>query len=353
MHISRRLFISLMLIPQYLLVQLLKQHPALIETYYSNGIYPYISGLMQQLFSWVPFSVGDVLYAIFIVTVLFNIYKQRHEFKRYPTKQILKITQVISVLYFLFHVLWGLNYYRPSLHSKMNLEVAYSNEDLVKTVNLLLDQTNTIHRQLSTNDSLMVTFKTDRETLFNNTYKGYEALKNTNTFEVPYLPKRVKASLLSLPLTYMGFSGYLNPFTHEAQVDDLMPLFNTPLTAAHEMAHQLGYAAENEANFIGFLATVKHPDPVFNLSGYGFALRYCLNELYYRDKAQFEALYKQINPGVIKHFKIQSQFWASYENPFEPLFKFTYSNYLKANNQKKGIKSYNEVVALIVNYTLR
>ena len=68
--------------------------------------------------------------------------------------------------------------------------------------------------------------------------------------------------------------------------------------------------AENEANFIGFLATVKHPDPIFNLSGYGFALRYCLNELYYRDKAQFEALYEQINPGLIKHFKAQSQFWA-------------------------------------------
>ena len=90
---------------------------------------------------------------------------------------------------FLFHVLWGLNYYCPSLHSKMNLEVALSNEDLVKTVNILLDQTNTIHRQLSTNDSLMVTFKTDRKTLFNNTYKGYEVLKNNNTLKVSYLPR--------------------------------------------------------------------------------------------------------------------------------------------------------------------
>ena len=44
----------------------------------------------------------------------------------------------------------------------------------------------------------------------------------------------------------MGFSGYLNPFTHEAQADDLMPLFNTPLTA-HEMAHQLGYAGRKRS----------------------------------------------------------------------------------------------------------
>ena len=51
----------------------------------------------------------------------------------------------------------------------------------------------------------------------------------------------------------MGFSGYLNPFTNEAQVDILIPKYQLPTTASHEVAHQLGYAAENEANFIGIL----------------------------------------------------------------------------------------------------
>ena len=353
MHISKRLFISLMLIPQYLFVQFIKQYPWLIETYYSNGIYPCISAFMQHLLSWIPFSAGDVLYTLGIVFLLYRAYKYRYMFRSYPLKQLLYITQTLSILYFTFHLLWGLNYYRPALYSKMNLSVTYSNADLIKTVEFLLQKTNDLHQQLSPNDSLRAVFKNDRAYYFKNTYKGYEALTSSLTIPPNTVPKTVKASLFSLPLTYMGFSGYLNPFTHEAQVDDLMPLFNTPFTAAHEMAHQLGYAAENEANFLGYLSTTNHPNPECKLSGYAFALRYCLNELYYRDKHQFKTLYAQIHPGVLKHFKAQREFWASYENPFEPLFKLTYNSYLKANNQTKGIKSYNEVVALVVNYTLR
>ncbi|HLV63061.1 DUF3810 family protein, partial [Galbibacter sp.] len=34
----------------------------------------------------------------------------------------------------------------------------------------------------------------------------------------------------------------------------------------------------------------------------------------------------------------------------EPYFKKTFNSFLKANNQKKGIKSYSYVVALLVNY---
>ena len=40
----------------------------------------------------------------------------------------------------------------------------------------------------------------------------------------------------------------------------------------------------------------------------------------------------------------------SHENPIEPLFQTTYNNYLEANNQKGGMKSYSYVVALLVNY---
>ncbi|MCB0475915.1 MAG: DUF3810 family protein, partial [Flavobacteriaceae bacterium] len=43
-------------------------------------------------------------------------------------------------------------------------------------------------------------------------------------------------------------------------------------------------------------------------------------------------------------------FWDTYDNPLEPLFKLSYNSFLKANNQAKGMESYNYVVALLVNY---
>ncbi len=67
---------------------------------------------------------------------------------------------------------------------------------------------------------------------------------------------------------YLGFTGYYNPFTGEAQVNTTVPLFVQPFTTCHEIGHQLGYAKENEANFAGYLAAKSSPDagfPVFGL----------------------------------------------------------------------------------------
>ena len=57
----------------------------------------------------------------------------------------------------------------------------------------------------------------------------------------------VKNSILSTPLSYMGFSGYINPFTLEAQINVNTPQLYLPTTICHEIAHQMGYSAENEA----------------------------------------------------------------------------------------------------------
>ena len=52
---------------------------------------------------------------------------------------------------------------------------------------------------------------------------------------------------------WQDFLGYYNPFTGEAQVNTNVPAFVIPFTTCHEMAHQIGYASESEASFVGFL----------------------------------------------------------------------------------------------------
>jgi len=116
------------------------------------------------------------------------------------------------------------------------------------------------------------------------------------------------------------------------------------------VAHQLGYAAENEANFIGSLVAMSHPNIYFKYSGYSFALSHCMNELYRRDKDQFDTLAETIHKGIRKNYKEVNAFWEAYQNPLEPVFKVSYNTFLKANHQDKGIESYDYVVALLVNY---
>src|SRR5690606_38863687 len=118
----------------------------------------------------------------------------------------------------------------------------------------------------------------------------------------------------------------------------------------HEMAHQIGYASESEANFIGFLSTIKNKDLYFQYAGYSYALRYCLRNWEIRDKKILVELEQKIRPGVLKNYDESEAFWQEYNTPIEDGFKVFYDNFLKMNKQEDGLESYSKFVNLMVGY---
>ena len=60
---------------QIILVKWMGSYPDFVETYYSNGIYPYISGFLRILFGWIPFSFGDLVYTTLVILAIRYIYK--------------------------------------------------------------------------------------------------------------------------------------------------------------------------------------------------------------------------------------------------------------------------------------
>ncbi|WP_248723826.1 DUF3810 domain-containing protein [Seonamhaeicola sp. ML3] len=346
---NKKLLLALSLIPQYVLVVLLSKNPEFIESFYSNGIYVYVSKLFRFMLGWLPFSFGDLVYGLAIIYIMRWLIIHRKRIIKDTINWLVDIVAAAAILYFTFHLFWGLNYYRLPLHESLNLDHKYTTEQLVATTNKLIEHTNTLHAKIKQNDTVKVTLPYSKSEIFKKTPEGYDNLKAIFP-HLEYAPKSIKKSLFSYPLTYMGFSGYLNPLTNESQVNGVMPLIKIPTTTAHEMAHQLGYAAENEANFLGFLASIHNDDIYFKYCGYTFGLRYCLNEIYRRDEALFKEIIKTINKGVLKNYEEVRLFWEAQENPIEPFFKIFYGSYLKANNQSKGMNSYNYVVALLVNY---
>ena len=75
-----------------------------------------------------------------------------------------------------------------------------------------------------------------------------------------------------------------------------------------------------------------------------------MKDLYKRDKKTFKAFTNNIHSGIKKDFRNREKQWSQFENPLEPIFKRVYGGFLKANQQTQGIESYNQVVALVVNY---
>lgn len=343
------LIIALLLPIQVVLLQILKLFPEFVEKYYSQGIYPVLSKISRYLFGWIPFSVGDVFYLLIAIIAGRWIYKNFHRLRFEPFRVLLDITAAVSVVYFMFHLLWAFNYYRVPLHKTLQLESDYTYEELLSTTKKFIKKSNTMHMELSNGDTLKIAPPFSQKEMLKRSSNGYKNLENEYP-QLAYSPRSIKNSGWSLGLTYMGYSGYLNPFSGEAQVNNLIKTYKFPVVACHEEAHQIGYAAENEANFIATLATLHNDDAYIQYAGYIFTLRYLLSDVFRNNEDDFYELTKTINPGILASYREMQDFWGSYENPFETFSKIFWDNFLKANNQTDGIKSYNYMVALVVNY---
>lgn len=343
------LLLAILLPVQIIGIRILSGHSQFIEDYYSRGLYPLLSKVMRFSLGIIPFSLGDILYGALILLAIAWLVRRISQKFRNPKLWIPDTLATLSVIYFCFHLFWGFNYYRLPLHKSLEIESDYTTEKLISLTESLIARSNEIHLELVENDSAKVNYEYSKNKLFDLTLEGYKNIQEDYP-ELTYEGAALKRSIFSLPLTYMGFNGYLNPLTNEAQVNTIILPFRIPTTASHEVGHQLGFAKENEANFIACLVTMNHPEKKFRYSGYTFALSYCLSELYRRDREKAEELIATINPGIIANYREVEEFWLKHQNPFEPIFKATYNRYLIANNQADGMKSYSYVVALLVNY---
>jgi hypothetical protein len=129
-----------------------------------------------------------------------------------------------------------------------------------------------------------------------------------------------------------------------------MPVFTQPYTTCHEIGHQLGYAKENEANFVGYLSARLSDNPAFRYSVYFDLYLYAARELNVRDSMLLKPLKAQLSPAVKADFRELHRFNRKYENPFEPKVRELYDSYLRANRQPKGMRTYNEVIAWLIAY---
>lgn len=343
---KRNYFLPLLLLIQILFLKIITFFPEVVERYYSQSLYVGIARFLRTCLGWIPFSVGDFLYLFLIGYAFYWLLKNRGASLK---EKILSVFSFLSVVYFLFHFLWAFNYYRIPLTENNAKNKEYTEQDLVHFTQQLIRKTNEIQFKITHQVSQKVILHDSQELLFKKALNGYQKLaqKHPNfTYSIP----SQKKSFLSLPLTYMGFAGYLNPFTNEAQVNSKLPLYSFPNVVCHEMAHQIGYGSESECNFIGFLACMNNDDNYFKYATLCHALRNCLATIASTNEVAFQKLLVQINPGIIQNFKESEAFWQQYDTIIDKGFHAFYDQYLKSNQQEDGIESYNNYLSLLINY---
>lgn len=341
--------LALLLPVQMALVSLFAKFPSGIERYYSEGLYPLWSQLNRMLWGWLPFSIGDLLYTAFGGWALWTAWKGLKRLRKYPWESFKYLLATLSLVYGIFYWGWGLNYFRIPLEEKLGISSTYETQELDSLTRRLIELTNAEQLAITGDSTKPVELPYSRKEVYRKTATAYKKASADFGFLKYSFPSQ-KTSLYSLPLTYMGYAGYLNPFSGEAQVNGKIPAFRWPSVSAHEVGHQLGYSAEDDTNFIGYWICIQSEDPYFRYAAYSSTLAYMLSDLRRRDPEAYERYFPKINEGVVENYRQLRRFWDSYENPTEPLFKAAFDGYLKANNQSAGIASYSRVVGLIIGF---
>lgn len=353
--IIKRLKISLLMPLGMLLAYFSSNRPVFVERLYSQGIYRPIGSMLSKVTGVIPFSLAELIVifapAAFIIYTIRTLIKA---FFRHSINFILfieyftAILAIISVVFFSFAGIWGLNYYRMPFASIAGLDAQPASAgELESLCKSLIARANMLRSSVNTDEEGDMNIPGNSRYILKSCYKGYEVISH----KYPELagsygdPKPV---LLSKLMNYTGICGVYFPFTGEANVNVSVPDSILPSTASHEMAHQRGFSREDEANYISYLACTAHPDVNFKYSGILLALTNSMNALYKSDQSSFIKLSENYSEEVRHDLEELNEFWKQYEGPVERTSDRINDAYLKANNQKDGVKSYGRMVDLLI-----
>ncbi len=335
-------------------IQLFSGHPKWVETYYSTLIYPYISLVLRFSTGWLSISIGDLLYVFCILSFVYYLYKRIKRFRKQQLnwqiclQAIFSFLNFLCIVYIVFNFLWGLNYRREGIATQLNIQSneTYTTSDLQNLTCDLLEAINAA--RLALGDSL-ISYPTHEQS-FSMCEDAYQAISTKIPFFSYKIPS-VKSSLLTEVVSNAGYAGYFNPFTGEAQINTDLPEFVIPFVAAHEMAHQLGYASESEANFVSYLVCSQSSNKWLRYSALFELFSIANNELLETDFWAAVLNLKTLHPLVKRDKRIYRNYLLGKQSYIEPVMKNMYHQYLKANAQQSGIDSYNEVTAWVIAYT--
>lgn len=321
-----------------------------VENLYSTRFYVGFASFLRIIFGWLPFSIGDIFYIFVIIWFLTKVWSFSGKlFKRKLSRQWFinagyKLLIIIMTTYSVFNIFWGLNYNRKEISSQLDLKLTKIDTADLKTIErLLIIKVNDSKKSLVHRNAPYPT----NEELFNRAINCYKETEKVYPF-LSYNSKSVKRSMFGWFGNNFGFTGYYNPFTGEAQVNTQVPKFILPYTTAHEIAHQIGYAKEEEANFVGYIVATSSTDTLFHYSAYLDLFMYANRHLSFVDSIAAKDFASQLIPEVKSDIKEWRAFLLKHKNPIEPVIRWAYGNYLRANSQPKGINSYDEVIADLI-----
>lgn len=326
---------------------------ALVERLYSNGLYPNLQSVSTPVANLIPFALVDVLIAsVFVGLPAWWAVRVagagRGRRKMAAARLAFHTLTLAAVIFLAFQLLWGFNYEREPLASKLDYdEERLTGEALRQLRRVSVENLNA--ESAEAHYGPPVEEEVWREHLHASFDETVIRLGNSRGIAAA-VPK---TSLLNFYLRAAGIEGFINPFGHEVILDSEIFPFEKPFLLAHEWAHLAGFADESEASFVGLLACLRSDVPALRYSALLALYQYMPRTA---PAAPGEAKPvmgleppPELAPEVIADLKAISERDNKHRNVTVSRMQWAvYDRFLKANRVRAGVGSYSRFVRLVL-----
>lgn len=334
-------------------LELAFQFPSTTERIYAESVYPQVVRFFGTI-NRTQFSWAEVLFVpavLLAATAFVRSFRRASRGARW--RRLLALAWIVSgVVLWAFLLLWGFNYARPSLETRLGLGVpgqaATGPEAVLDVGKRVASHTGALFRSLGLDNgptALPMSF----EELDASIDEGYRKLRLPgDAIEGRTTPAKPLAS--STMFSYLGISGIFVPFTGEPSVNDLQPDVALPVVWAHEKAHQRGITNEGEANFAAFLVCSRpEAAPYLRYSAFLFATEYLLGEASaHVPREEVASAWDLAGSGPKSDVRALMEFWRQYEGRVSRAASEVNDTYLRALRVPEGVASYGTVVRMLL-----
>lgn len=350
---------ALFIVPTVLLLVLYiisRFFPGAVHKAYTTGFFKIITYLPKVLVKGWRYSFAEVAFIIFIVffliytistivkTIIALVKKQDKPFTRLA-KYGWFIERTVCILLSVFILFGAFNYNSLPLAQIAGYEMREYDTETLGELCLLLEE--------KASENYVENSEADIFTLADESLKAYENAREKYSFFDGYTQflSSPKLAFTSIVMCYLQISGIYPYLLPESVINTKVPMATLPHTMCHELAHQMGFAREDEANYVAFVAATSSDMPEFIYSGYYSAFVYSMNALYSYDYELWLEIYESADPRIINDMKEAGEFWESFKTPNDLLANLSENvndAYLNANNVSDGTHSYGRVVDLLL-----
>ncbi len=303
-------------------------------------------GILSAVTSPIPIALWELFLVGLFLWMFYTFLQNLRPFRLHIWLSGVLLSLSAGVL--IFVSLWGLNYFAPSMESRMGLpEQQYTVEQLKEATAYYRDMANHWAPEVK-RDARGSMAAYDFYDLAERAHEGYEVVEKKFPF-ITGCTDAVKPLFFSKLFVKTGTTGMFVPFTGESTVSTETYPAAVPFTMCHEIGHRMAFAREDETNFVGFLGCIENPAPEFRYSGYYMAFRYCYNALYKVDANAALSLWSGVGKHMSADFNTSAQHYE--ERKSETLTAVTdavYESYLHSFDVESGLQSYGEVADLLL-----